>query len=86
MNHTETIEIGLIIKDNIKCPICLEIKRGIQNKCNICIECFKLIGVKPIFPYPEIEKEYFNDTEHIKWKNYPLIYKYKMLIEDLFYM
>jgi hypothetical protein len=32
---------------------------------------------EPVFPYPDIEDEYYNDQENIKWKNdYPLIETY----------
>ena len=74
----------LEISNNLECPICLEIKECIsQPICNhsLCISCFKRcyygdesIEGKPIFPYPDIEDEYYDDTENIKWINdYPLI-------------
>lgn len=74
----------LEISNNLECPICLEIKECIsQPRCNhsLCISCFKRcyygdesIEGKPIFPYPDIEDEYYDDTENIKWINdYPLI-------------
>jgi hypothetical protein len=74
----------LEIKDNIECPICLEIKRGIvQPRCEhfLCIECFKRCYYgdqnregEPQFPYPEIEDEYYEDQRNTKWDiDYPLI-------------
>ena len=74
----------LEMSNNLECPICLEIKECIsQPRCNhsLCIICFKRcyygdenIEGKPIFPYPDIEYEYDDDTENIKWVNdYPLI-------------
>lgn len=78
----------LEISDNLECPICLEIKECIsQPRCNhsLCISCFKRchygdenIDREPIFPYPDIEDEYYDDTENIKWVNdYPLIKIYE---------
>ena len=75
---------ALDMSDNIKCPICLEVKRSIsQPNCEhtLCIECFKRcyygdnhIENEPIFPYPDIEDEYYEDQENLKWEtNYPLI-------------
>lgn len=74
----------LEISNNMDCPICLEVKKCIyQPRCNhsVCISCFKrcYYGDKnrdgePIFPYPDIEDEYYDDQENIKWINdYPLI-------------
>jgi hypothetical protein len=74
----------LEMSNNLECHICLEIKECIsQPRCNhsLCISCFKRcyygdenIEGKPIFPYPDIEDEYDDDTENIKWANdYPLI-------------
>jgi hypothetical protein len=65
-----------------ECPICLKIKECIsQPRCDhsLCISCFKRCYYKdiegePIFPYPDIEDEYDDDPENIKWANdYPLI-------------
>lgn len=76
----------LEVTSNLECPVCLEIKECIsQSKCNhsLCISCFKRIyygdknvNGEPIFPYPDIEDEYYDDTENIKWDNYPLIKLY----------
>ena len=75
----------LEISNNLECPICLEIKTCImQPRCEhiVCIDCFKrcYYGEKlegePLFPYPEIEDEYYDDDDHTnsKWDNdYPLI-------------
>lgn len=72
----------LEISNNIDCPICLEVKKCIsQPRCNhsLCISCFKRCYYgdndgEPVFPYPDIEDEYYDDTENIKWANdYPLI-------------
>ena len=72
--------------DNIKCPICLENKKGIsQPNCNhfLCIDCCKRCYFgdeninEPIFPYPDIENEYYEDEFNLKWeKEYPLIELY----------
>lgn len=76
----------LKIHNDIECPICLEINECIeQSKCEhkLCIECFKrcyygdeMLDKKPIFPYPKLEDEYYNDVNDKKWKKYPLIKKY----------
>ena len=73
--------------DDIECPICLDTKRNIElPNCEhtICIDCFKrcrygtsIDSLEPSFPYPEIEDEYYDDTENEKWSNdYPLISEY----------
>ena len=77
-------EKKLEIKENVECPICLEIKRGVsQPRCShfTCVDCFKLCYyfyeiVDPIFPYPELEDEYEDDIYNVKWKEYPLIRQY----------
>lgn len=71
----------LEMKDDIECPICLEIKRSISfPKCEhfVCIDCFKTCFCfddeeQPPFPYPDIEDEYDDDPDNPKWNNYPLI-------------
>lgn len=84
-----TIKTGkgfLNFKDNIDCPICLETKRGVdQPNCNhyLCIQCFRNMYNKeyiesPIFPYPEIEEEYYDNPDDPKWENeYPLLKVYE---------
>ena len=79
-------EKPLEIKDNIECPICLEIKRGVsQPRCShfTCVDCFKLCYysheiIKPKFPYPDLEDEYEDDIHNQKWVSdeYPLIIPY----------
>ena len=74
---------GILEFNDIECSICFENKRGVsQPNCDhyTCIDCFKRCYYlyndddgKPEFPYPEIEEEYYNDQENIKWKEYPLI-------------
>lgn len=72
--HGENTHIGkgtLEIRDNLECPICLEIKRSIsQPRCEhtLCISCFKRCYFgddnsegEPEFPYPEIFDEYQDD-------------------------
>jgi len=85
-DYTQTGKGILDISDNIECPICLENKRGISYpRCNhkVCIECFKKCMYadedgEPLFPYPEIEEEYYEERENPKWKtHYPLIYIYQ---------
>lgn len=77
----------LDINNNTECPICLEINDCVKQAfCNhkLCIKCFKrcyygdeMLESMPIFPYPEIEDEYFNDENNEKWINeFPLIKKY----------
>ena len=75
----------LNFSDNIECPVCLEIKRGItQPRCShwICIECFKRCyygedHIEPVFPYPNIENEYYDDVDNAMWEQqYPLIKTY----------
>jgi hypothetical protein len=74
----------LEITNNLECPVCLEIKECILHPiCNhsVCIDCFKqcyygdkMHDEEPIFPYPNIQDEYDDDQENIKWNNdYPLI-------------
>jgi len=77
----------LEISDNIKCPICMEVKRGISYpRCDhyVCISCFKRCWYRddsdePEFPYSsDIEDEYYDDMENAKWLiEYPLIQIYK---------
>jgi len=71
--------------DNVDCPICFENKRGFSlPKCShcICMDCLKRCyhgdeSGEPVFPYPDIENEYFEDTENPIWaSDYPLISLY----------
>ena len=73
--------------DNLECPVCLETAKGVTHlHCNhyVCISCFKRCyygdnSGEPTFPYPEIENEYYEDTdpEGTKWvTQYPLISSY----------
>jgi hypothetical protein len=75
----------LKMSDNIECPICFENKKGLSlMKCShyICIDCFKRChhgdqSGEPVFPYPDIEEKYFEDTENPIWvSDYPLITLY----------
>lgn len=83
--------------DETECPMCFETSRCvIQPNCThpTCIKCFKRCNYgepdypPPVFPYPEIEEEYFelgNDEDNPKF-NDPLIQKYNAdynLWEDL---
>ena len=77
--------------DNIECPICFKCKKGISYpRCDhmACIECFKkcMYGEEtdePIFPYPDIEDEYYEDPENPKWKQeYPLVEAYEKDCDD----
>ena len=76
--------IGIFTKklnfiENIECPICFEIEKGVQQlDCNhyVCIKCFKRSHVfdwdskQPPFPYPsDIEDEYEQNPNHPKWEN-----------------
>jgi len=64
-------------QNNIECPLCFECKKGVfYPKCkhSICIDCFKrcfygdkCMEIEPVFPYPDIEDEYDEDPENIKW-------------------
>jgi hypothetical protein len=73
--------------ENKECPVCLEIKTCVkQLKCihSICIDCFKRCHLPPYwndpqpqFPYSsEIEDDYENTINDLRWKNDPLIQKY----------
>lgn len=77
----------LPIYENKECPICLDIETNIELPyCNhtLCLNCFNRcfhvqhnIENMPIFPYPDLEEEYYNNPEHIKWDiDYPLIKSY----------
>jgi hypothetical protein len=78
-------EKKLEIKENVECPICLEIKRCVlQPRCShvTCVDCFKLCYysheiIRPIFPYSMIKDEYNEDKKNPKWKDYPLIKIYR---------
>jgi hypothetical protein len=77
----------LTFYDLVECPVCFEEKPGVkQVRCEhkICIDCFKRCNYggeyipQPEFPYSgEIEDEYDNNPDDDKWKEYPLIKKYK---------
>jgi hypothetical protein len=68
--------------DNLECPICLENTRCVsQPRCNhsVCVNCFKrcYYGKEyPLFPYAELEQEYYDDVENnnyadnSKWDDY----------------
>ena len=83
--NCDMMRFGILETSNkVECPICLEIKEGIsQPRCNhsLCISCFNRCYYgdenregEPIFPYPDIEDEYQDDLDNIKWVNdYPLI-------------
>ena len=83
--NCDVMMFGILkMSNNLECPICLEIKECIsQPRCShsVCVSCFKQcyyrdenIEGQPIFPYPDIEDEYDDDPENIKWANdYPLI-------------
>ena len=73
----------LDVYDNVECPICLDMKRSVsQPNCEhtLCIDCFKRCYYgenEPTFPYPDIEDEYYDDSEHPKWDTeYPFIQIY----------
>jgi len=76
----------LKITEPVECPICLEVKKGITlSRCThaICIVCFKRCyygdesrAGEPVFPYPEMEDEYWDDPENPKWLHDPLIQSY----------
>lgn len=75
----------LEISDNIECPLCFENKKGISHpRCDhfVCIDCFKRCQYgdqtgEPLFPYSDVEEEYFEDAENPKWeRDYPLIRLY----------
>lgn len=86
-NYKQTGKGILLFKDNIHCSICLEYKRGVTYpNCNhyACIDCFRRCYYgdetrEPIFPYPDIEEEYYDDPDNPKWNiDYPLIQIYNM--------
>jgi hypothetical protein len=61
----------LKITEQLECPICFEVSICvIQPQCthHVCISCFKRCHFnhnnpegEPIFPYPDVEDEYFDD-------------------------
>lgn len=77
----------LNFRDDEDCVICLETKRCVsQPNCDhfLCIDCFKrcyygddMSDLEPPFPYPEIEDEYYEDTDNERWNEYPLIEIYQ---------
>lgn len=78
---------NLMFKNKFKCPICFDIKRSVSYpNCNhySCIDWFKRCYYgdddydnEPLFPYPNIENDYYDDQENSKWDiEYPLIKKY----------
>jgi hypothetical protein len=82
--HIHTGKGTLKISDNLECPICLDVTTCVSYpRCDhsVCINCFKRCFFgddtcegEPIFPYPDIEDEYYDDQENPKWDNdYPLI-------------
>lgn len=71
----------------VECIICTNEGEGVkQPRCthSICVPCFKrcYYGIdssdsEPVFPYPEIEEEYYHDQHNPIWENeYPLILSY----------
>jgi hypothetical protein len=84
-NCDTTYEKKLEIKENIECPICLDIKRCVsQPNCShfTCVDCFKLCYysheiVKPVFPYTYLKDEYDEDNTNPIWNEYPLIKIYR---------
>jgi hypothetical protein len=73
-------------KEPMECPVCFDYTHGLsQVKCDhfICTDCFKRcyygdedIENEPQFPYPELEEAYYDDTENVKWNDYPLIHNF----------
>ena len=61
--------------NNLECPICLENTRCVSlPRCNhsMCMKCFKrcYYGKEyPLFPYPELEEEYYDDVENNNYVN-----------------
>lgn len=74
--------------ENVHCPICKDTNlHGIlQPRCThvTCLSCFKRCykGVdftefEPLFPYPEIEDDYYADPFNTSWTlQYPRIHSY----------
>lgn len=64
-NCNLTFNKDLTFIDNIECPICLDVKRGVQRVNCLhysCIECFKESFRNSFFPPPE--HPYSDDEEH----------------------
>jgi hypothetical protein len=67
----------LPISNNLKCSLCSNIDLNITHpRCDhkLCLKCFKLCYYgpkfkkpKPYFPFPTIEKEYYNDIRNPKF-------------------
>jgi hypothetical protein len=76
----------LTTKDELECSICLEVKKCIsQPRCEhfVCIDCFRRCYYgnnstegMPVFPYPDMKDEYYDDMNNKKWENFPLIESY----------
>jgi hypothetical protein len=76
----------LTVVEDSECPICLERTKCItQPRCEhfVCICCFKRCyygdeSCTLVFPYADIEQEYYEDQENPKWiVHYPLIETYE---------
>jgi hypothetical protein len=76
--------------ENLDCIICLETKTNVSMpRCEhyMCVDCFKRCyygdnSGEPLFPYPEIQDEFYKDTHYNapnpKWVDYyPLIEEYE---------
>jgi hypothetical protein len=84
------LDIGKILK----CPTCSDVssKSVTHPRCDhtLCIKCFKLCYYgpefskeKPLFPFPEIEKEYYDDIKNPKFKSKkPLIDMYNKKLDN----
>jgi len=90
INRTGKGELGFA--DNIECPVCLEVKRGVTHpNCDhyICISCFKRCyygdtSGRPEFPYPiEVMDEWENDRDNPRWDvEYPLIRPWEEALDN----
>ena len=72
--------------EDVECPICMETKtcvEGLRCDHNVCVDCFRRCRngqhkPQPQFPYSsEVEDEYDVDQDAERWRNDPLIAKYK---------
>ena len=80
----------LVFADNIECPVCLEVNRGVQNpRCVhfICIDCYKecnwikdISDDQPPFPYNStVEEDYDEHPE--KYDSDPIIQVWRACME-----
>ena len=77
--HTGIKHVGkgaLVFRDNIECPICLELTRCVsQPRCDhyACLKCFRRCYYpvslpQPPCPNPELREEFDNNPDDPRWE------------------